>query len=95
MSENEKISFEEALAELEQLVSRLEKVDLNLDESVKAFERGMKLGEQAAACLNEASGKVEMLVRNMQTGSREWQQMPQNGEPTGDSSQSTAIPDGS
>lgn len=38
-----KISFEDALMELEQIAEKLERQDFSLEESLKAYERGMEL----------------------------------------------------
>ena len=40
------MSFESAMEELELIAKSLEKGDLNLDESVKQFEKGMKLSKE-------------------------------------------------
>ena len=55
--------FETALKKLEEVVRRLESGELPLEESLKAFEEGVK---QAAFCnrkLNEAEQRVEMLLK--------------------------------
>jgi exodeoxyribonuclease VII small subunit len=57
------IEFEQALAELEGLVERLERGDLPLDEALKAFERGVTLTRQCQASLQSAQQKVEILLR--------------------------------
>jgi exodeoxyribonuclease VII small subunit len=55
--------FEQALAELETLVERLEGGDLPLDEALKAFERGVALTRHCQACLQAAQQKVEILLK--------------------------------
>jgi exodeoxyribonuclease VII small subunit len=55
--------FEQALAELETLVERLEGGDLPLDEALKAFERGIALTRHCQACLQAAQQKVEILLK--------------------------------
>ena len=55
--------FEQALAELEALVERLEHGDLPLDEALKAFERGVALTRQCQASLQAAQQKVEILLK--------------------------------
>ena len=55
--------FEQALAELEQLVERLERGDLPLDEALKTFERGVQLSRQCQSALKSAQQKVEILLR--------------------------------
>ena len=46
-----KVDFESALEELEELVSRMESGDLSLDESLKAFERGVELTRKCQSSL--------------------------------------------
>ena len=45
MSEK-KVDFEKSMKELEEIVAKLEKGDLNLDESVEEFEKGMKISKE-------------------------------------------------
>lgn len=54
--------FERALAELEQLVERLERGDLPLDDALKTFERGVALTRQCQTSLQAAQARVEMLT---------------------------------
>jgi exodeoxyribonuclease VII small subunit len=58
-----KVDFEAAMAELEQIVERLEQGDLPLEESLKQFERGVELTRTCQAALRQAEQKVEMLTR--------------------------------
>jgi exodeoxyribonuclease VII small subunit len=62
MSEIEKLSFEEAFAELEEVVQQLEAGDLTLDKAMALFERGMALAEHSNAQLDEAELRVQQLV---------------------------------
>ena len=55
-------SFEESLAELEQLVSRLERGDISLEGSLEAFERGVNLTRTCQKALQEAGQKVQILI---------------------------------
>jgi len=59
---NEK--FEDALAELEGIVQRLEKGELPLEESLAAFERGMALVRQLGDRLTQVEERVEVLLRS-------------------------------
>ncbi len=60
--------FEQALAELEALVARLERGDLPLDEALKTFERGVELTRHCQGALKAAQQRVEILLkRNGQT----------------------------
>ena len=54
--------FEEALQELEQLVEQMEQGDLTLEESLKSFERGVKLTRTCQTALQEAEQKVQILL---------------------------------
>ena len=54
--------FEEHLTKLEAVVERLEKGDLTLDESVRLFEKGMKLSQACKTELEQAEGRVQVLV---------------------------------
>jgi exodeoxyribonuclease VII small subunit len=69
------LSFEEALAELEHVVERLEAGTLSLDESLHAYETGVALSRHCALYLREAEARVEMLSRNA-AGGEEIQPFP-------------------
>ena len=56
--------FEDALAELEGLVQRLEKGELPLEDSLAAFERGMALVRQLGDRLTQVEERVEVLLRS-------------------------------
>ena len=58
----EPASFEDALAELEALVERMESGDLTLEESLSAFEQGISLTRQCQEALQAAEQKVEILT---------------------------------
>lgn len=55
------MSFEEAMAELEQVVGRLERGDVPLEESIALYERGAELKKHCDAKLKAAEEKVEMI----------------------------------
>jgi exodeoxyribonuclease VII small subunit len=57
----EKLSFEDALAELEQIVGRLESGQGSLDDAIKAYERGSDLKKHCQKKLDEARMKVEKI----------------------------------
>jgi exodeoxyribonuclease VII small subunit len=57
------VSFEEALNELEQIAEKLERGQLTLEESIKAYERGMDLKKICSERLKEAEGKIEFLAK--------------------------------
>jgi len=56
------VPFEESLAELEQLVERMEQGNLALEESLKLFERGVQLTRTCQKALKEAGQKVSILL---------------------------------
>ena len=56
-------SFEESLKKMELIVEQLEKGDLALEESLKLFEEGVGLSSACKKELDEAEGKVQMLVK--------------------------------
>ena len=55
--------FEKSLTRLEEVVKRLESTDLSLDEAMKLFEEGVRLSRDCQKQLEEAEGKVEILLR--------------------------------
>ena len=56
------MSFEDALAELEQIVRRLEGGQVKLDEAILSYERGAQLKRHCEGKLNEAQQRVERIV---------------------------------
>jgi exodeoxyribonuclease VII small subunit len=57
-------SFEDALQQLEQIVQKLEKGELPLEESLKLYEEGIRLSRLCHGKLEEAEGKIEMLMKD-------------------------------
>ena len=57
----EKMTFEEAMKELENLVDSLDKGDVSLDEAIAAYDRGSQLKDHCQKKLNEAKMKVETI----------------------------------
>lgn len=57
----EKLSFEQALAQLQDLVKKMESGALPLSDSVAAYEQGMKLKAYCEQLLKEAELKIEKL----------------------------------
>ena len=66
--------FERSLDELEQLVQRMEKGDLSLDDSLQAYERGIALYRNCQTALEQAELRVRLLSDPEQ---------PDNAEPFG------------
>ncbi len=64
MSEERQLSFEQALAELEQIVQKLERGELPLEESLRLYEQGIALSRLCHGKLEEAEGKIEMLLKD-------------------------------
>ncbi len=58
-----KEKFEEALQKLEAIVAQMEEGDLPLEETLKAFEEGVRLARFCANKLDEAERKAEKLMR--------------------------------
>jgi exodeoxyribonuclease VII small subunit len=56
--------FEAALQQLEEIVQRLEKGELPLEESLKLYEEGIRLSRLCHAKLEEAEGRIEMLMKD-------------------------------
>ncbi len=56
-----KVSFEEAIGRLEEIVRQLEKGDVPLEESIRLYEEGMKLGKMCRKILDEADLRVRQL----------------------------------
>ena len=56
------INFEKALEELEGIVEDLESGDLSLENSIKSFEKGIKLARQCQEQLSKAELQVQKLI---------------------------------
>lgn len=65
------MSFEEALRDLESIVTRLERGDVALEESISLYERGAALKKHCEARLNAAQMRVEAI------------RIAENGQPDG------------
>jgi exodeoxyribonuclease VII small subunit len=77
MNENiQEMSFEQALQELEKIVSHLERGDIPLEDSITSYERGVALKKHCDSKLKDAQLKIEKISLN------------QNNEPVG----TTEIP---
>ena len=62
-AEDVSLSYEVAVEKLEGIVRKLENGDLTLEDSLKAFEEGIVLTRTCEKILQEAKGKVELLVQ--------------------------------
>jgi len=65
VSAEQPASFEDAMAELEQLVARMEAGELPLEASVAAYRRGTELVKYCAAQLEKVDSQVRMLEGDM------------------------------
>ena len=70
MSNNdlEKLTFEEAIKELERLVDSLDKGDVSLDEAIAAYDRGSQLKDYCQKKLHDAKMKVETIQSSENIG---------------------------
>jgi exodeoxyribonuclease VII small subunit len=68
MSENNTVnaSFEQAMAELEEIVKKLEKGELTLEDSINCFQRGVELTKYCSKKLDEAERSITMLIEGEQ-----------------------------
>ncbi len=58
----EKLSYEQAMAEMEEIIQKMESNQLTLDEALAFFERGQALAKRCADLLNQAELKVRQLT---------------------------------
>jgi exodeoxyribonuclease VII small subunit len=58
-----KPDFERSLARLEEVVRKLESPQLSLDDAMKLFEEGVELSRECQKQLEEAEGRVEILLK--------------------------------
>jgi len=65
------LDFEQALAELEAVVERLEHGELPLEDALKQFERGIELARSCQTSLKAAEQRVEILLRKTPDGEPE------------------------
>jgi len=63
-------SFEQSLKKLETIVEQLEKGDLTLEDSLKLFEQGVGLSAACKKELDDAEGKVQILVKQRNGSSK-------------------------
>lgn len=62
MSNNNEVSFEETIKQLEAIVTQLENGDLPLDKALNEFEKGIKLARSGQKQLNEAEQRIQILL---------------------------------
>jgi len=61
-SSSEGVNFEEAIAEIQEIVRQLEEGELGLEESLKQFESGVKLIRNCHATLEQAEQQIKILT---------------------------------
>ncbi len=61
MSQQEELSFETAVDQLEETISKLESENLSLQEALEEFESGVKLAKFCANKLDQAEEKIEII----------------------------------
>jgi exodeoxyribonuclease VII small subunit len=72
----EPVRFEQALAELEAVVERLQRADVPLDEAVRLYRRGTELAQQTEALLSEAELQVQQLSHAVRERFEEYSATP-------------------
>ena len=63
-SRKKTVDFEQKLNQLESLVNDMEQGSLTLEDSLKAFEEGIKITRECQQALKEAELRVDMLTRD-------------------------------
>lgn len=83
------LKFEDALGRLEEIVQVLERSELSLDESLKAFEEGVKLSKNCLKLLDDAEKRVEILLGEQGRKRLQSFELPEDG--TGSSPSSSTA----
>ncbi|MBJ6364232.1 exodeoxyribonuclease VII small subunit [Paenibacillus sp. GCM10012307] len=60
------LSFEQAMAKLEEIVSRLEHGDVPLETAIELFQEGMRLSQLCGSKLDQVERKIELLIETEQ-----------------------------
>lgn len=68
---DKKIDYKGLSDELDQLLSKLQSADLDVDEAVKAYERGMEIAKRLETYLKEAENKVAKVKADWEARSKE------------------------
>ena len=64
MKKTDEPTFEQALQQLEQIVQKLERGELPLEESLRLYEDGIRLSRLCHGKLEEAEGRIELLLKD-------------------------------
>ena len=75
----EDIAFEEALQQLEDITRALESGELSLDDSIKAYEKGMELKKLCTSILEKAEQKLEY-IKKQEDGSVTVEPIPEKDQ---------------
>ena len=59
------MTFGQNLNKLEEIVEKLNQNEVGIEESIKLFEKGVLVSEQALSALNEGQGKITILKQRM------------------------------
>ena len=59
------MTFEQNLNKLEEIVEKLNQNEVGIEESIKLFEKGVLVSEQALSALYEGQGKITILKQRM------------------------------
>ena len=64
MEKGNDLNFEETMQQLETIVKELEEGKLNLDDSIKKFEQGINLSNNASKYLEDAEKRITILIKD-------------------------------
>jgi exodeoxyribonuclease VII small subunit len=67
MTKSKQINFETSLKTLEEIADMLESGDMSIEDSLKAFEKGIKLTKECNKKLDDVEGKIEELLSDNNT----------------------------
>lgn len=62
--EQQGINFEDAMNQLEEIVSQLERGDVPLEQAIELFQKGMQLSQVCSQKLSQVERKIEMIVES-------------------------------
>ena len=68
-------SFEKNLENIDEIIEKLESGDLALDESIKEYEKAMKLLKKSSEMLNKAQGKVLKVTESLDSNEVEFEEV--------------------
>lgn len=82
--QKQKKTFEQALAELEEIVEEIEKGKVPLEESIEKYAEGMKLVKQCRGILEAAEKKIQVLSREEEGLLRQTGELEEDGGEAGE-----------